>query len=280
MTADHPAANHPAVPVPAQLPEAIIRPRDLVQAVLAQSLQELGSCGRAALAWNWVLAGTRPSPITLSLPPGQPPSRAQIHTEASAPPEGSTAPPGVPAGYCDQLAEARHILAWLIGDTDEIPLDDDNRGRFIGARDDYARTDTNIRTICDQARHSLQNRDLPEHMDPGSNPRRWPAEQMYAAWLSGAADLLDWVLGERPAAPLSGHYVHRPAAYDLTYEDASAEEVARQGRPGGPPADPARYPPPQYAEAIQATIGWLRGRLTSPPVDQYGCGVYAPGPGG
>src|ERR1022692_4118391 len=145
----------PTARVPDQLPLAIIRPRQLVEAVLAQSLLEIGDQGRAALAWDWALTGARPSPVTLSLPIGQPPTQAEILAEASAPPEGSTAPPGVPADYCDQLAEGRHILAWLAGDTDEIPLDDDNRGRFTGTRDDYARTDAVIRRVRDQTRYKI-----------------------------------------------------------------------------------------------------------------------------
>ena len=130
-----------AARVPDRLSPAITRPRHLVEAVLAQSLDEMGTEGRAALAWDWALTGTRPSPVTLSLPVGHPPSRSEILAEAGADPEGSTAPPGVPADFCDQLGEARHILTWLAGATDEIPVDDEHRGRFIGARDDYARTD-------------------------------------------------------------------------------------------------------------------------------------------
>ena len=110
----------------------------------------------------------------------------------------------MPADFCDQLGEARHILAWLVGDTDEIPVDDDNRGRFIGARDDYARTDEDIRQVRDHARRGLETFDLPEPMDPADarNPWRWDASWMNAAWLRGVRDLLDWVLGERAASPL------------------------------------------------------------------------------
>src|SRR5216683_6199052 len=132
--------NVSAVCVPDQMPPAITRPRQLVDAVLAQSLSEAGTEGRAALAWEWALTGARPSPVTLSLPPGHPPSREEILAEADAEPEGSTAPPGVPSDFCDQLGEARRILAWLAGKCDEIPVNDENRGRFVGACDDYART--------------------------------------------------------------------------------------------------------------------------------------------
>jgi len=266
----------PAVRNPEQLPPAIVRSRQLIQAVLAQSLLETGDQGCAALAWDWALTGTRPSPVTLSLPLGHPPSRAEIHAEASAPPEGSTAPPGVPADYCDQLSEARHVLTWLAGDTDEIPVDDDNRGRFIGARDDYARTDAHIRQVRDQARRALDAFDLPEPMDPDDamNPWRWPAAWMNAAWLRGVHDLLDWVLGDRPAAPLSAQTIRLPSLYDLTYEEAAADDVVQQGRPGGEPVDPARHPPPEYGEAVQAVIRWLRGQTTTPPIDHHGHSPY------
>jgi hypothetical protein len=44
--------NVSAVSVPDQMPPAITGPRQLVEAVLAQSLSEAGTDGRAALAWN------------------------------------------------------------------------------------------------------------------------------------------------------------------------------------------------------------------------------------
>ena len=78
--------------LPDQLSPAIVRPRPHVEAVLAQSLHEMGPRGRTALAWQWALTGTRPSPVTLSLAPGSPPSREEILAEAAAEAEGSTAP--------------------------------------------------------------------------------------------------------------------------------------------------------------------------------------------
>jgi hypothetical protein len=265
------------VRLPEHVPPAITRPRPLIDAVLTQSLLEMGTDGRAALAWDWALTGTRPSPVTLSSPAGHPPSREKIHTEAGAPPEGSTAPPGVPTDYCDELREARRVLAWLIGDTDEIPVDDENRGRFIGARNDYARTDPDIRHVRDNARHGIDAFDLPEPMNStdAKIPWQWDSRWMNAAWLRGVRDLLDWVLGNRAAAPLSGQTVDLPAVYNLIYEDSAAADVVLQGRPGGIAVDPDSYPPPQYGEAIQATIRWLRGETTTPPADHHGCGAYA-----
>jgi hypothetical protein len=268
--------NVTALRVPDELPAAITRPRQQIEAVLAQSLREAGTDGRAALAWEWALTGARPSPVTLSLPPGHPPSREEILAEADADPEGSTAPPGVPSDFCDQIGGARCILGWLAGQSDEIPVDDENRGRFIGARDDYARTDDDIRQVRDHARRGLEACDLPDPMDPADarTPWQWDVGWMNAAWLRGVRDLLDWVLGDRPASPLGGRVVGLPTVYDLTYEDEASNDVLMQGRPAGLLVDPDIYPPPQYGEGLQETIQWLRGETTTPPVDQHGHGAY------
>jgi len=277
VTNDWPTVNIvTTIRVPDPLPPAISRPRQLIEAVIAQSLLETGDQGRAALAWAWALTGRRPSPVTLSVAKGVLPSREEITAEATASPEGSTAPPGVPTDFCDQLREARHILRWLTGETDEIPVDDENRGRFIGARDDYARTDDQIRAIRDRARDSLKARDLPEPMDSADalNPWRWDATWMNAAWLRGVRDLLDWVLGDRSVSPLGQRVAGPPTARDLDQEDLDADDVVNQGRPGGTVVDPAAYPPPQYGEAIHATIHWLCGDATISPVDQTGSSPY------
>jgi hypothetical protein len=236
----------------------------------------------AALAWAWALTGTKPSPVTLSLAPGRPPSRSEILAEADAEPEGSTAPAGVPSDYCDQFGEVRRILTWLTGASDEIPLDDEQRGRFVGARDDYARTGTDIREVSGYAVRSLAAFDLPGLMDPddAADPWRWEPAWMNAAWQRGVRDLLSWVLGDRAASPLCGRTVGLPAACDLSFEEAAARDVIAQGRPGGPLADPRRYPPPQYGEAIQAAITWLRGETTTAPAGPHGESPYQAGPGG
>jgi len=266
--------------IPDPLPAAITRPREHVQAVLTQSLTETGSDGRAALAWTWALTGTRPSPITLSPASGRPPAREEIRAESQAEPESSPAPRGVPAGYHAQSGDARRILTWLIGISDEVPLDDEQRGRFVGARDDYARTDDDIRAVLNDARRSLARFDLPDPIDPAVavSPWRWDARWMNAAWHRGVGDLLSWVLGDNPVSPLTRRQVRWPETYELTYEEAAASDVIAQGRPGGLPADPRRYPPPQYGEAIQATITWLRGETTIVPAGPHGEAPYETGP--
>jgi hypothetical protein len=254
--------------VPEQLSPAVVRPREHVEAVLAQSLSETGPDGRGALAWQWALTGTRPSPVTLSMAPGKPPSREEILAEALAEPEGSTAASGVPTDFCDQLRETRAILAWLVGGSDEIPVDVENRGRLIGARGDYARTDQDIRQVLGHALFGLKTFDFPEPMSPADakRPWRWNAASMNAAWLRGVRDILTWVLGETPTSPLCQRTVGLPTTYDLTYEEAAADDIVLQGRP----VDPTAYPPPQYGEGVQATISWLRGETTAPPTDHNG----------
>ena len=278
MTDATPNVSTMVVQVPRSLPAAIVRPREHIEAVLAQSLREMGGQGRTALAWAWALTGSRPSPITLSLPGGHPPTNAEILAEADADPQGSTAPPGVPSDYCDQLSEARRVLLWLTGETDEIPVDAANRGRLIGGRDDYARTDAELRHIRDRAQCGLDAFGLPGPMaaDDTTNPWRRSPEWMNAAWLCAVRDLLDWVLGDRPTPPLSGRTVHSPTAYDLTHEENIGDDIIQQGRPGGLPTDLAAYPPPQYGEAIHATARWLRGETTAAPVDDHGNSPYAP----
>jgi hypothetical protein len=182
----------------------------------------------------------------------------------------------VPSDFCDQLRETRAVLAWLAGDTDEIPVDDDNRGRLIGARGDYARTDDDIRQALDRALLGLKAFDLPEFMSPSDAkyPWRWDATWMNAAWLRGVRDTLCWVLGETATSPICQRTVGLPTTYELTYEESAADDAILQGRPGGPPVDSAAYPPPQYGEGIQATISWLRGETTTPPTDHKSHGPY------
>jgi hypothetical protein len=262
--------------IPDPLPEAIVRPRQHVQAVCTQSLMEMGTGGRTALAWEWALTGTRPSPVSLSSALGRPPSRDQILAEVAAPPEGSTAQPGVPTDYQDQLAETRRVLAWLVGSTDQIPVDSENRGQLIGARDDYARTDNEIRRVRDhalQGLHDLHSVEIPDRVGL-DDPIQREDSQVRVAWLRGIRDQLDWVLGDRPDSPLCHRIASLPTVYDLTYEEIAASEIAIDSRLGRIARDRARCLPPQYGEAIVAAIQWLRGEGTIPPVDQAGSGPY------
>lgn len=182
----------------------------------------------------------------------------------------------MPTDFCDQIGEVRRLLRWLVGESDEIPVDGDDRGQLVGARDDYARTDEEMRQVRDYALRGLEAFDLPDPMDPADarNPWRWEGAWMNAAWLRGVRDLLNWVLGEHDVSPLRSRFVVRPPLDELTFEDEAAQEIARQGRPGGVQVD-SEVCTPQYGEAIQATIRWLRGEVTALLVGQDGCSPYA-----
>src|SRR6185437_5411221 len=61
----------------------------------------------------------------------------------------------------------------------------------------------------------------------------------------------------------------------ITYLDA----VIMQGHEGEPPAEPDRYPPPQWAEGVKQAHDWATGEEMEPPADHHGCGSYHPCPG-
>lgn len=251
--------------------QAVVRAPELVAAVRAQSLLELGPDGRASLAWQWALTGTRPAPISLAAAPGSPPPRAEILAEARAPAQTGTVVPGIPGDYQDQVGDARRILAWLAGLSDEIPLDDDNRGRFIGARDDFARTDEEMNQVLSWARAGL-SRDAGD-AEPGASDRV-PSRTADVAWLRGVRDLLEWVLRTAVSSPLCHRAVRLPSAYDLTYEVDAAVALLGRLRAAAPPIRPGNPERLAYAEAIRAAISWLRGETTEPPVDAQGNGPY------
>jgi hypothetical protein len=237
----------------------------------------LGPGGAAARAWQWALTGTCLSPVTARPAPGSPPPRGDLLTEAK------TAGTEIVAAFeriydaDPQMAAARRILEWLSGSSDEIPLPEGGRGRFVGARDDYARPDSVIAEVLSFARYGLGLCDLPVPLDPmlAAQPWGWDPAWMDAAWLRGTKDLLAWVAGGHDTAPLSGQVAHLPSLAQAMGECGFACDVLEQGRPAGQPVQPGTYPPPQYGEAVQATCDWLSGARTRPPADRHGHGDYS-----
>ena len=61
----------------------------------------------------------------------------------------------------------------------------------------------------------------------------------------------------------------------MVYLDA----VIMQGHEGQPPAEPDRYPPPQWGEGVEQAHDWVTGEDAKPPADHHGCGGYHPCPG-
>ena len=299
------------IPIPEPLPTAVTRSRPLIEAVAAQSLREQGADSRTARAWRWVLTGQSLSPVSEMLGPGHPPDVDEIVGEAgydTEPPDCDWPPWRHTFDPNPDRQQARRVLRWLTGAADAIPLLDPGRGRYVGARFHFARSDEEIRTVRDWALHGLREHgDLPADMPmrQAERPWQWPAEWMNAAWLRGAVSYLNWVLGEQDTAPLSGQ--HKPlnpvttlVAPNPPYTQAELVElrgaglgvadieheimiylaaVTMQGHEGQPVAEPDQYPPPQWGEGVEQTHNWVTGEDLKPSADHHGCGDYHPCPG-
>jgi hypothetical protein len=298
--------------IPDPLPITVTRPRPLIEAIMSQSLREQGPGSRTAAAWRWVLTGTGPSPVSQHTAIGSLPTPDEITAEASYghdtdPPECGWPPWQYAHDDDPDRQQARRVLRWLTGAADAIPLLDPARGRFVGARFHFARTDVEIRRVRESALRGLREHgDLPDDMPPwqAEQPWQWPSWWMNAAWLRGTIAYLDWVLGDTPIAPLSRQYVPLDPVCSLAERDprvvAALREmngvgigipavqqemvdnlyaVIMQGRENQPPAEPTLYPPPQWGEAVEQAHAWVTGEDAKPPADHHGCGDYHPCPG-
>lgn len=168
--------------VPGTLPATVIRPRPLIVAVMTQS-PESGPGSRTADAGQWVLTGQGPAPVSRTPGTGSPPMAAEITAEArhgadSSPPECGWPPWRYARDPDPDRQQARRIMRWLTGPADAIPLLDPARGRHVGARFYFARTDDEIRRVRDWAQHGLaEHGDLPPYMPSwqAERPWQWPA---------------------------------------------------------------------------------------------------------
>jgi len=278
-----------ALSVPDPLPPAITRPAGQVAEVMAQSLREQGSAGPTAQAWRWALTGNGPSPVRMLPGAGDPPSRDVIAAEARHDnhddPPGSrrlTGPLWVSDPDPGRIA-ARRVLLWVAGIHDIIPLTAPDRGKYVGGRLFFARTDDEIRRVRQCALDRMLADSVPERITAEQAARPWTmnAAQMNAFYLHGTFAFLVWITGDKREGPLTGRAPQEtpPGADDLADELATLGAVVMQGRESGQPAEPGNYPPPQYGEGIDAAVRWLSGEYTDPPVDHHGCGAYYPCPG-
>lgn len=296
--------------IPDPLPATIARPRPLIEAVMSQSLREQGTDGRTAAAWRWALTGAGPSPVSLSPGGGGAPSSDDVTAEArhdTDPPECGWPPWKYAYDPDPDRQQGRRVLRWLTGAADAIPLLDLTRGRYVGARFHFARTDEEIRRVRGWALHGLREHgDLPDDipLSQAERPWQWPSGWMNAAWLHGTIAYLDWVLGDTPVTPLSRRHVRLHPVGSLAHIDPRVlvalremngvgigvpaiqlelmdylDAVTTQGHEGQPPAEPARYPPPQWGEGVEQAHAWVTGEDAKPPADHHGCGDYYPCPG-
>jgi hypothetical protein len=133
------------------------------------------------------------------------------------------------------------------------------------------RTDDEIRRVLNLARAGIARYGFGEQLHPDDLARPWSNGRWQDnAWLRGVRDLLEWVLGERETGPGQGTPASRPTIEDLYADLGNRSEVMLQGsripvRPG--------WPPPQSAEAWDATLDWLDGESDEPPAAEHG-GAY------
>jgi hypothetical protein len=299
--------------IPGALPPTVTRSRPLVVAVMTQSLGEWPADSRTVSAWQWVITGQQLAPVSGTPGPGRPPTVDEITAEAQhgadeCPPECGW-PPWLYARDPDpDRQQVRRMLRWLTGAADAIPLLDPARGRHVGARFHFARTDEDIRRVRDWARHGLaEHGDLPADMSSwrAERPWQWSASWMNAAWLRGTIAYIDWILSDSEVSPLSRQHMPLDPVVTLAGPEppyaqadlicmrgvgcgvsnieeemmAYLDAVVMQGHEGQPSAEPARYPPPQWGEGVQQAHDWVTGEDSKPPADHHGCGGYHLCPG-
>jgi hypothetical protein len=295
------------IDVPSELPAAVARARPLIEAIMRQSIREQGPGSRTAAAWRWALTGHGPAPVSQQPGPGHPPTADEITDEARSGSPPMLWPPWRHTFDRDlDRQQARRVLRWLTGTADAIPLADPGRGRYVGARFHLARTDDELRQVRGWAAHGLREHgDLPAMSSwDAERPWQWPAWWMNAAWLRGAIAYLDWILGDTPTSPLQRQPnplspVNTPTQQDPRVTLALCEVfgmeagprdieeeitvhlsgVIMQGHEGQPRAEPDRFPPPQWGEAVRQAHDWATGEDGKPPADHHGCGDYYPCPG-
>lgn len=294
--------------IPDPMPATVTRPRPLIEAIMSQSLREQGPDSRTAAAWRWMLTGTGPSPVSHDTAKDTLPTPEEITAEARhGSPPMSWPPWRYAFDHDPDRQQARRVLRWLTGAADAIPLMDPARGRFIGARFHFARTDDEIRRVRGWAMHGLREHgDLPDAMPlwQAEQPWQWPSGWMNAAWLRGTIAYLDWILGDSPVTPLSRQQNLLDPQASLEQPDPriavalrrmygvgsgvqaieneimdNLPDVIMQGHPGQDPAEPTEWPPPQWGEAVEQAHAWVTGEDAKPPADHHGCGDYYPCPG-
>jgi hypothetical protein len=137
----------------------------------------------------------------------------------------------------------------------------------------FARTDDEIRRVLHFARAGIARYGFGEELHPDDLARPWGNGRWQDnAWLRGVRDVLEWVIGDRGTGPLAGTVAaaSRATFSDLCRDLGNRDEVMMQGsripvRPG--------WPPPQSAEAMDATLDWLCGAADEPPATEHG-GAY------
>jgi len=210
----------------------IVRPMRHVRAVRerhSRQVAEGAAAGesRSARAWSWALGESVVAPVTGRLT-DVPPSRADIDGEIAEADERR-----LRGDHENRADGAASVLRWLIGADDRVPVRGKDRGELVGGFGDVVRSPDQIAQMLDDAR--WQRRAQPQAAD----------------YLDGVIATLEWVLGERPQAPISGQRSRPVTTRDLKQERLHAEDLASQMGVG-----------------IKLAITWLLGDSAISPVNQ------------
>ena len=212
---------------------AVVRPMKYVLAVRerhAEQLAERAPTGesRSARAWSWALGETTVAPVTDKVTE-VPPSRADIEAEIAEADERRL------RGDRDNRADgAASVLRWLIGADDRVPVRGQNRGELVGGFGDVVRSPDQIALVLDQAR------------------QRRRVQPQAADYLDGVIATLEWVLGRRPHAPISGQ-----RSWPVTTRHLKHERLHAEDRPG------------RANNGVTLSITWLLGETTIQPTEAH-----------
>lgn len=237
------------------LPEAVSPPPAAVWSVLARSLGEQGADGRTALAWRWALTGTCPSPVTLSVASGRPPSREELLAEAEA--SGQLARGGAALG--GQVMHARFVLQWLAGELPALPLwNGGPQNRHVTDGVAVARTAREVDDVASWALLAKLRQPQFEQCVSASELRR-------RGLADGMVQLLYWACGVTAQGPLTRAPLSaRPSLYQMSLDVMHAMASLEGAREDGAHAVAGRM------EGIIEAFAWLAGWEPDPPVDRHG----------
>jgi hypothetical protein len=222
---------------------AIVRPLRHVQAVRERHEQQIAERAagdsRSALAWSWALGESAVAPVTDRVTDA-PPSGADIEAEIAEADERRL------RGDCENRADgAANVLRWLIGADDRVPVRGKDRGALVGGFGDIVRSPDEIAQVLEDAR------------------RRCRAEPQAADYVVGVIATLEWILGERPQAPISSQCSWHVTTSQLKQERLLAEDLAEQ--PAHLTIGEQRLAA-EFGVGVKLSVTWLLGEIGAPSI--------------
>lgn len=239
---------------------AIIRPLNHVRAVRACYLQRFAdtaeaAASRSARAWAWALGETALAPVT-DRPTATPPGRSEIEAEITEAEQRRVL--GTREGRADAAAT---VLRWLIGLDDHVPVRCTNPGELVGGFGDLVRSQDQVADLV-ALTGPAQRAAAAKSLDTGAPPGDREHARQEADYLDGVLVTLAWASGERTESPVS-HGQAVVTSRTMKQERLHAEDLIEHG---GDRHNVSRFPTGSYGEGVKATITWLLGDTTAPPI--------------